>query len=149
MNNKSTLLQFNEQWKQYESEGFLLPGATTEDIDRLTALSVSRFGQAPSQQYLDLLRFTNGFSMDGLTIYGATEYQEDYFIDGFIEANTAFWEEPSLQQYLAYGSDNSVRLVFNLTSRRYQIVDLVVWDAIKSFETFDEMLSTALGGHSL
>lgn len=126
--------------KEVYGEGFLLNAIDQNSIDTLVMNANKLFNTELSNDYLELLKLTDGFSINGLNIYGSSQYNQDYFIDGILDVNNEFWTEPTLRNYLSYGSESSTRLVFNMESLRYEAVDSVTWEMIESFPSFSELL---------
>ncbi|HGE6059544.1 TPA: hypothetical protein ACGGS8_002795 [Vibrio cholerae] len=63
------------------------------------------------------------------------------FWEGFIAINLEFWEEESLRKHFAYSEESTTRIVFNIESKMYEIVDKVSWDKLYEFDNFIEALS--------
>ncbi|CAM3664375.1 hypothetical protein VA7868_00405 [Vibrio aerogenes CECT 7868] len=121
-------------------EGFLLDAAQADDIEQLKRTVDEKFGIEISPEYLELLRLSNGFSVNGLNLYATQPYDEDYFIDGIIDINEEFHTEASLKTYFAYGEESSTRLVYNLKTTRYEAVDSVTWEKLQDFDAFSQLL---------
>ena len=100
--------------------------------------------QRLSEDYFELLRITDGFSLNGFNLYSSSEKNENFYLPGIIETNIAFWEEESLRNYIAYADENTSRLVFNLTTEKFECVDSITWEAIKEFDSFFETLAEIL-----
>ena len=134
----------NEKEIELYGEGFLLSPAGKEDIETLKFKAKNDFNIELSNDYLMLLLLSDGFLVNGLSVYGAKIFSNGYFNNGILEANKAFWMESSLSKYISYGEESSMRLVFNNENKRYEAVDPVSWDVIESFETFYELLQYVL-----
>ncbi|SKA52336.1 YrhA family protein [Photobacterium toruni] len=141
MNNIEKLLYIenNKEIKSY-GEGFLLPPASKEDIENLKLRMKNTFDMELSNDYLRLLSLSDGFSVNGFNLYGSKIFSNGYFINGLWDANQEFREEPSLNKYIAYGDESSMRLVFNIENSCYEAVESISWDHIASFDSFLELL---------
>ena len=121
-------------------EGFLLSPASEEDINILKDKMKNSFNIELSGDYLELLSLSDGFSVNGFNLYGSKIFSNGYFVNGLWDANKEFREEPSLNKYIAYGEESSLRLVFNNETNYYEAVDSISWDKIDSFDSFSELL---------
>ncbi|OCH32012.1 hypothetical protein A6E13_15675 [Aliivibrio fischeri] len=136
---KNKLTAENKKEQEAYGSGFLLSPAFNID-DKIKSI-YSLFNIKLSNDYLELLNLSNGFSINGLNIYGISAYNDDYFIDSIIDINNEFWTEPTLRKYFSYGDESSTRLVFNIEQLRYEAVDSVTWEMIEYFPSFNELLS--------
>jgi len=135
----------DKKWKARAGEGFLLDGATDEELAELTTKANDKLQITLPADYLDFLRFSNCFGFNCLNLYGHERYWDgDDFDEGIVEANLDFWAEESLQQYVAFGDENTTRLVLNKTTDKFEIVDSVSWDKIEEFTSFTDMLVFAI-----
>ena len=141
---KEKLKVENENEELKYGEGFLLASIHVDEIDMLKKMINKLFNVEVSNDYVELLKLSNGFSVNGLNIYGASQYNEDYVIDGILDINSEFWTEPTLRKYLSYGDESSTRLVYNMDSLKYEAVDSITWEMIESFQSFSELLCYVL-----
>ncbi|NLR24360.1 SMI1 / KNR4 family protein [Pseudoalteromonas sp. CO342X] len=140
----SVLINLIEQKNKIEEsqyqEGFLLPPATEKQLIKLQENSLRFFKGKISDQFIELLKISNGFSVNGLNVYGANTIESPIYLPGIIEADESFYEECSLKQFIAYADENMSRVVFNLNTRLYAVIDRVTWEIIDEYETFEEAL---------
>lgn len=135
------LMRENETEVHEYSDGFLLKPADDEKIEQLAHAIEINFSVAVSSEYLDVLKVSDRFSVNGLNLYGSTPLDKEYFLDGIIEANQSFWIDDSLKRFFAYGEESSTRLVFNLKTGLYEAVDNVTWECLEVFDSFSKLLS--------
>ncbi len=140
----NTLSKENEKEINEFGHGFFLPPLDEESAATLAIVAQQALKQRLSEEYLTLIKITDGFSLDGFNLYSSSETNESFYLPGVIEANVAFWEEESLRNYIAYADENTSRLVFNLTQKKYECVDNITWETIEVFESFFEALAFIL-----
>lgn len=140
---KQKLIDENKKEKEAYGEGFLLEpiSMSTSEIEMFIKRVDGSFNIDVSTDYLELIKLSNGLSVNGLNIYGVSPYNGDYFIDGILDINDEFWSEPTLRKYFSYGDESSNRLVFNIELSRYEAVDSVTWEMIEYFSSFSDLLS--------
>ncbi|NAX20987.1 YrhA family protein [Vibrio sp. V39_P1S14PM300] len=132
--------QHNEDESTFGA-GFFLDSATSIELETLRDKVQEQFNVTLPDEYLEILKLTNGFSLNGLSLYGSVQKQEPYFLDGVIDANKAFWDEETLREYFAFSEESTTRLVFSVVQDKYLVVDRVTWDTIEEFDTFGDALS--------
>ncbi|WNJ94327.1 YrhA family protein [Vibrio ruber] len=137
----SLLNSENQLEKNEYGEGFLLNAAEDTEIENLKKIVLAQFGIDVSSEYLEILKLSNGFSVNGFNLYGSKPYDEDFFIDGIVDINKEFWTEDSLRQYFTYGDESSTRLVYNMDSNLYEAVDNVTWEKLEIFHDFSDLLN--------
>jgi hypothetical protein len=130
----------NEKEHEVLGTGFFVLPASTNDIDECNKKANTLFSLSLSEDYISILKATDGFSCNGFNLYGCKQKHAPYFIDGILDANLEFWEEESLRKYFSYSEESTTRIVFNIESQMYEIVDRVSWDELYSFTTFKEAL---------
>lgn len=138
---KQKLIDENAKEKEIYGEGFLLEPTSTSEIEVFIKEVYASFSIDVSTDYLELVKLSNGLSVNGLNIYGIYPYNGNYFIDGVLDINNEFWSEPTLRKYFSYGDESSTRLVFNIELSRYEAVDSVTWEMIEHFSSFSGLLS--------
>jgi len=94
--------------------------------------------------YISLLKLSDGFSVNGLNLYSSNTQDEPYYLPGLIETNLLFWQETELKKYIAFGEENSYRLVFATDKQKYVCVDRVTWEPIQEFNELFELLNFVL-----
>ncbi|WDE07602.1 hypothetical protein SG34_012345 [Thalassomonas viridans] len=133
----------SEEIRAYD-EGFLLPPATKEALDQLAKLSDKYLKQPLSPEYIECLQLSDGFSLNGLNIYGSTEKLEPYFLPGIVQVNLAFWQETFHQQYIYYGDESQYRLAFDIKNKKYVCLDQNKHRELQFFETFGQLLNAVI-----
>ena len=128
--------------KEFDSfgVGFLVEPAMDVDVENCKRRVLDLFGLNLSSDYISILSISDGFSCNGFNLYGSKLRCEPYFIEGILDINVEFWGEPSLRKYFAYSQESTTRIVFNMDSGKYEIVDRVSWDELYSFLTLNEAL---------
>ncbi len=121
--------------------GFFNPPATDAQLAKCKKDALEKFGLPLDDEYIYLLKNTNGMSYNGLNIYGCEQQIVPYFLDGVIDANVELWSEESLRQYVAYSEESTTRLVYDIEKQKFVVVDRVTWDELESFDTFAEALT--------
>lgn len=127
--------QHNEDESTFGA-GFFLDSATSIELETLRDKVQEQFNVTLPDEYLEILKLTNGFSLNGLNLYGSAQKQEPYFLDGIVDANEAFWEEESLKPFFAFAEESTTRLAYFKDQNKYVVVDNVTWETIEEFETF-------------
>jgi len=92
----------------------------------------------PCNEYIELLKLTNGFEWNGLFIDSTKD---------FVESNLDLRDirDDYNNNFIIFGLGSLEACVFNIKSNDYCIVNAVDFDEdIKSFETFGEMFIAAL-----
>lgn len=134
------IVQNKKEIAMYQ-DGFLLTPATNLQISSLNMAAQNLFNESLSSEYIELLKLSNGFSINGLNIYGTNTLDGAVYIPNLIEANNAFYELDSLKQYISYADENMSRLVYDRTMKAFLIVDRVTWEKLSEHQTFNEALS--------
>ncbi len=146
MKNYKDLLIVLHKWEREElGEGFLFLGVENNELEDFIKRVTKDLNIVLDKGYLEFLSFTNGLDYDGLVIYGTERYQdENVIMEGFVEANQEYRQELALADYIFYGDENTTRQVFNIKTKRFEIIDRFSWSVISHHDYFDEMLLTAI-----
>ncbi|MCG8312014.1 MAG: YrhA family protein [Pseudomonadales bacterium] len=137
--------QLAEEYSRITGDSSLPSPATDSEILLLIKRFVTVAKYQPASEYIDFLKRFNGLTLDGIIVYKVhRDSSEGKSYDGLLEANEAFWEDKDLQGYIAYGEDDTSRIVFNLDEGQWQLVDRSSWDEIERFESFDGALCDLL-----
>ena len=120
--------------------GFFNPPSSDAQVEKCKKSVFEQFGLVLNDEYIHLLKMSNGLSYNGFNIYGCEQQVEPYFLDGIVDANVEFWGEESLRKYLAYSEESTTRLVYDIEENKFLVVDRVTWDELKSFDTFADAL---------
>lgn len=148
MNNVNELINYliekNSEEQTHFGEGFFLTPISLDELKAFNAHFTQAFNfQAPSE-LLDLLKISNGFSVNGLNLYSAKEQNEPYYLAGIIEANQEFHIEKSLRNFVAFCDESSSRVVYNFEVNQFQIVDYFTWEELESFPTLSMAIRSLL-----
>ncbi|WDD97033.1 YrhA family protein [Thalassomonas actiniarum] len=133
----------SEEIQTYE-EGFLLAPASPQALEQLTTLSEKYLKQPLSPEYVECLQLSDGFSLNGLNIYGTTEKLDPYFLPGIVQVNLAFWQEDFHRQYIYYGDESQYRLAFDIKNKKYVCLDQNKHKALQFFDSFGQLLNAVI-----
>ncbi|MBB1302760.1 MAG: hypothetical protein ACJAVX_003459 [Pseudoalteromonas rhizosphaerae] len=138
------LIEKNSEEQTHFGEGFLLTPISLDELKAFNAHFTKAFNFQPPNELLDILKISNGFSVNGLNVYSAKEQNEPYYLAGIIEANQEFHTEESLRNFVAFCDESSSRVVYNLKVNQFQIVDSFTWEELESFPTLTLAISSLL-----
>ncbi|MCP1493433.1 YrhA family protein [Peribacillus frigoritolerans] len=100
------------------------------------------------ESYIEFLKNVNGLDFNGLVIYGVDETLLDNEVDeevqGFIETNEIWYENDWQKQYIFFGDSDTAWYCYDLNEGVYVELDKPSGTLIKSFDSFDSMVSDAL-----
>jgi len=136
--------KYNQQEIDTYGDGFLLEPITKLQLENVQMSSINLLSSRLSNDYLECLKISDGFSINGLNLYSSIERETPYYLPDIITSNLAFWNEKELKKYIAYGDENSSRLVFDIEKNKFMSVDYVTWEPIKEFNEFYQLLSFVL-----
>ncbi|MBB1471245.1 hypothetical protein H5232_22915 [Pseudoalteromonas sp. SG41-5] len=138
------LIEKNSEEQTHFGEGFFLTPISLDEVKAFSAYFTKAFKFQPPSEFLDLLKISNGFSINGLNLYSAKEQNEPYYLAGIIEANQEFHVEESLRNFVAFCDESSSRVVYHLEVNQFQIVDSFTWEELESFPTLTLAISSLL-----
>ena len=133
--------------------GFLsrLPDTATyeklpqEKIGNAEKEFASLFETALPEDYIQLLRCTNGLSYDGHSVCGV--YDEEFLIDhprkksmDIVRFNSSFRDMTDITDYILLGKSSLDLIVYNIGEKKYQILSNGVMECFGSFDSFPELL---------
>lgn len=130
----------------------LLKPARKEDIALTIKLAKEKFNVDLPNDYIEFLRFRNGFWFEGLLIYSAKytnieDIDEGALKTNIIDVNEA-WREGNLGKwnldYFYFGESNLDLFALNLKTNKYEQQDRSSADVIESFSDFASMMIPAL-----
>lgn len=113
-------------------------GATAFEVNLLTQVCEADFGVLPPQEYLDFLRYQNGFEFNEQIIYGysLTQKPEDGCYD-FVAFNLD--ETAEYQDFLILGRGSADDFfAYDIDNEKYVVLNFL--DVMEEFERFDEFL---------
>ena len=140
----STLKNKNIEDIRNYGEGFLLPAASPEALIQVCKLSTKYLQHQLSPEYLQCLKLSDGFSLNGLNLYATNEKLDPYFLPGIIQVNLAFWQEEFHRQYIYYGDESMYRLAFDIKNQKYVCIDQDSRKDLQFFDTFDQLLNAVI-----
>jgi hypothetical protein len=144
------LLDEHVSWR--EASGLKLQApATAEQIKTVFRRASEELGCDLPVEYADFLKRMNGLSSNGLVLYASevtaiTGYT-DRFIEGLVEANLAWRENPDHVPFVFFGEGDISRYVLNCDNSRYQVLDFQTDTLIEEVAGFDHLLFAALRDH--
>ncbi len=144
------LLDEHAKWQM--ANGLQLqPPATHEQIEAVLRRARERLGCDLPAEYARFLERTNGLSSNGLVVYACEPTvlagYTDEFIEGLVEANEAWRDDPEHSSFLFFGEGNISRYVLNCQNSQYQVLDYQTDTLIEAVPGFDELLFAALRDH--
>ncbi len=135
-----------ESKKYYDSD--IQPPATEEALRRLRQRTQDELGAALPSGYLDFLRVTDGLNWNGLFIYASEKAlivgEANDFMSPFVDTNLIWRDNEPNKNYLFFADGEISLYVYNLVKERYELQDRPSGDVIRTFKTFDEMITKAL-----
>ncbi|MEW9676257.1 YrhA family protein [Lentibacillus sp. L22] len=103
---------------------------------------LNRFeGENFFNEYEEFLKVMNGFDYNGLIIYNSDINDEN---NGFINANTIWWENEELENYVFFGDSDISWLCYDLKHKRFCELDKPSGDLIEVYTTYEQMLEEAI-----
>ncbi|MBR7158301.1 MAG: YrhA family protein [Alphaproteobacteria bacterium] len=91
--------------------------------------------------YTEFLKEANGLSWNGFEFYGTAEFStdaEDEDIISLLEANQDFDEE---EGKLLLGQSEEEQYVYNIATKKYEIVDSITGEEIESYASFEDLFT--------
>lgn len=124
------------------------PPATDKDILSLMKELKGKHSISLPLDYIELLKISNGLEFSGLRIYAThtipIEGHSDRFIEGILDANAIWWENPDTRKYLFFGEDDLSLFGFNTETGEYEDLDRVSLDAMDNFSNFTSLISQSI-----
>jgi hypothetical protein len=128
------------------------PPCSPEELVRLRLGAKEELGSDIPDAYADFLRWHNGVTWNGLTIYASETSsiagRTDRFIAGFVESNRLFRQgSPELVDCLIFADSEFYLYVYDKVDDGYVRCDRLSLEKYKSFSSFEDMISSALLSH--
>jgi hypothetical protein len=130
-----------------------LKPAKQEDIALTIRLAKEKFNVDLPRDYIEFLRFRNGFWFEGLSIYHAkysnfSDMPKDIVDANIIDENIS-WRKGDLgnklnSDYLFFGQSNLDLFALNLKTNKYEQQDRSCRDVVETFPNFTSMMIPAL-----
>lgn len=125
------------------------PGVSDKIISSWAVQVQKTLGVMPPQEFIDVIRYTNGFEWNGFILYGVDRdsfpMAPGYIVNGLIEQNEIWYEVESQRAYLFLGESNISWYVYEIATGRYLELDNPSGREIAVFSSFTEMLEKILG----
>ena len=128
-----------------------IPEATTyekvseEKIDKASKEFCRLFNVKLPQDYIEMLRHTNGISFNGNSIAGI--YDADFLVEhprkksmDIVRFNSSFRDLTDITDYILLGKSSTDLVVYNINEDRFQILSNGVMHCFGTFDTFLELL---------
>ena len=129
----------------------LQPPCSHEDLKSLRIRAKSELDFDIIDGYARFLKKANGLDWNGLVVYASKRAPivgySDRFIDGFVEANLAFRDFEPMKDYLVFADDGVVLFTLHAATNKYEVITRVGLSVLKSYSSFDELLTDAFSGH--
>jgi hypothetical protein len=127
------------------------PPCGKQERENLYAAVQKELGAALPREYLELLEVVNGLDYDGLVIFASKRgpYVDDPATDleGIIEANSDYRDNPDMSDYLLFGEDGTVFYAQDLRSGRFVVCLTVGLTELESYPTCSELFVSAFKSH--
>lgn len=121
-------------------------GATESEIDNLNRIFQESFNTVLPDGYTDFLRKINGFSFDGVTLYGVdTEFSTDKYPQSwdsygcYLMNNTARTDREE-NRYIFIAENSISWYCYNIEDKEYVLLDNPSGTKMSTFKDFDDML---------
>ncbi|HYO66246.1 MAG TPA: YrhA family protein [Archangium sp.] len=128
------------------------PPCSQEELVRLRLGARQELGSDIPDPHAELLRWHNGITWNGLTIYASETSpiagRADRFIAGFVESNKLFQQDvPDLLDYLIFADSEFYFYAYDKKNDEYVRCDRISLEKYESFSSFEDMISSALLSH--
>jgi hypothetical protein len=138
------------QWRK--AHGLKMqPPASKPQIDLLRRRAAVELDYRIPERYLAFLRVLDGLSSNGLVLYASETTpmagREDTVIEGLVEANLGWRDDPSHSPFVFFGEGEVGRYVFSQVESEFQVRDFQTDTLIERVTGIEELLATALRDH--
>jgi hypothetical protein len=124
------------------------PPCDAERLARLRERAARELNTELPEGYTKFLGITNGLDSNGLVIYasetGPIEGHDDMSIEGIVEANQGYWENPASRRFLFVGESGTSFYVLDRQDGAYRILDRQSQSMMEDLPSFEALLSRAL-----
>ncbi len=101
------------------------------------------------KQYVDILKTVNGLEFNGFIVYGIDADLLDVSpvqpINGLIENNKIWYENPWQRKYVFLGDSNISWYVYDVVLSKYCELNKPSGDLLHSYDNFESLLNKILG----
>lgn len=126
----------------------LLPGALPEDIERTEQAALDELGIELPTELHEILAEVDGFSENGVSLYGAEQDLPDEQGYGpmLVAENLSLWSviPETARKYLFVGDSDLWYFVFDLETKRYAVLSRSALKLVHSFDSAAEMVNDML-----
>ncbi len=129
----------------------LPPPCSAERLKILQRRAKQELGCDIPDQYCRFLTKANGLDWNGLVVYASErmpiEGYSDRFIEGFVEGNLDYRDHEPMRDYMVFADDGVALFTCRISNWKYEVITRVGLSLLESFNSFDELLASALSGH--
>jgi hypothetical protein len=140
------LKRVGEEERRFGSD--LQPAASDAQIKSLIDRAGKELNAAPSSEYLDFLRQTNGLDWNGVVIFASETVpivgHADRTIAGLVEMNLGYRDDARFADLLVLGSNGMDLYTYRISSQKYEVIDEVPHELIETLPTFDDLITKIL-----
>ena len=111
-----------------------------EQVATLRELARARLESALPPAFEEFLARVNGLDANGLTVYPS---------DAFVEKNLAWRRDDYYSNLLVFAESVASLYVFDLSQRRYQVLERKTGGVERSFTAFQNLMRAALSNHQV
>jgi hypothetical protein len=126
----------------------LVPGALPEDIERTEQAAHDQLGLDLPADLCNVLAEIDGFSENGVTLYGTDQGLPDDQAYGptIVAENLALWSgmPETVEEYLFIGDSDLWYFVFDLQSKRFAVLSRSTLEPVHSFSSAAELVNDML-----
>lgn len=144
------LLDEHVKWQKASGRRLQAP-ATSEQIEAVFRRARERLGCDLPVEYARFLERMNGLISNGHVVYSSEPTvvpgQTEIFIEGLVEANEAWRDDPADSSLLFFGEGNISRYALNCQNSHYQVLDYQTDTLIEEVPGFEQLLLAALKEH--
>jgi hypothetical protein len=140
--------EFDAKLREEEAQGLypLLPGATEEELTRLSKAVQQELGILLPNSVIQILRLVDGFVESGVSLYGVdAEFRDDHFESGpgILAENHAKWSgyTETIQRYLFLGDSDLWLFAVELSTGQATVLDRSTLFPKHRFSTVEEMVN--------
>ena len=123
------------------------PPATAAALAALRARARSLLGTELPPGYIEFLQRSDGLDFNGLVVYDSSSTPEqptNGFWQGLVAANQAWRDNPTRRELLVVADSDMDLYALHLPSQTWRRIDKVGSDRFEVFDSFAEMIDTAL-----
>lgn len=126
----------------------LVPGALPEDIERTEQAAHDELGIDLPTELLDIFAEVDGFSENGVSLYGTDQDLPDEHTYGptIVAENLSLWSAmpETAEKYLFTGDSDLWYFAFDLESKQFVVLSRSTLEAVHSFGSAAEMINDML-----